>query len=234
MTASKSQIRKHIWQQLREQNQARFPFPVEGRIPNFKGAEQAASRITNTSEWRAARVIKINPDSPQKKLRQWAMEQHKTLVVPTPRLQDGFLLLDNLSDRAQKAATIKGARQWGTKTPVTQIPPIDMIISGSVGVSKKGQRVGKGHGYSELEFAIAQEVNKITPETVVATTVHEIQIVEEIKTSSHDVPLDIIATPEKLIRVDHQMERPTGIEWDKITTDMLEEIPLLKKWYTAP
>jgi hypothetical protein len=45
---------------------ARFPRPVHHRIPNFVDAEKAAQRLADLPEFKAAKVIKVNPDTPQK------------------------------------------------------------------------------------------------------------------------------------------------------------------------
>ena len=63
----KSRIRERVWEQLTAERQAAFPFPVRGRIPNFKGASQAAARLAALPEFGRARVIKVNPDSPQRR-----------------------------------------------------------------------------------------------------------------------------------------------------------------------
>jgi hypothetical protein len=38
---SKDAARRHVWQRLRDEAAARFPFPIDGRIPNYQGAEAA-------------------------------------------------------------------------------------------------------------------------------------------------------------------------------------------------
>ena len=47
----------------------RFPRPVHHRIPNFVDAEEAAARLATLPEFLAARVVKVNPDTPQKAVR---------------------------------------------------------------------------------------------------------------------------------------------------------------------
>jgi hypothetical protein len=53
-------IRERIWALLERERAARFP-GVEGRIPNFAGAPAAAARLASLPAWRAARVVKSNP-----------------------------------------------------------------------------------------------------------------------------------------------------------------------------
>ena len=66
MKKEKDKIRYEVWRKLEELGLARFPRPVYGRIPNFIGAEKAASRLLNLREYIDARVVKVSPDSPQR------------------------------------------------------------------------------------------------------------------------------------------------------------------------
>ncbi len=91
---SKQAARDWVWEQLTAQRQARFPFPVVGRIPNFAGAEQAAERLLDHPIFAGVEHIKCNPDSPQKPLRRMALERGITVYVPTPRLKGGFMRFD--------------------------------------------------------------------------------------------------------------------------------------------
>lgn len=61
---AKQRIRERIWRTLEDEGAARFP-GARGRIPNFRGAEAAAERLAELPEWKAAAVVKSNPDSPQ-------------------------------------------------------------------------------------------------------------------------------------------------------------------------
>ena len=84
----KENIRKIIWDLLEEKNVVTFPRPVYGRIPNFIGANVAAERLEELTLWRKARVIKSNPDSPQKWVRENALRHGKTVYMAVPRLRE--------------------------------------------------------------------------------------------------------------------------------------------------
>jgi hypothetical protein len=64
--ADKSAARMWVWDRLRAEGVARFPFPPHGRIPNFAGAEAAAARLLDIEPWKSATAIKLNPD-PQRR-----------------------------------------------------------------------------------------------------------------------------------------------------------------------
>jgi 5-formyltetrahydrofolate cyclo-ligase len=102
---AKQAVRERVWALLERERVARFP-GARGRIPNFAGAPVAAARPAALPAWRAADVVKANPDA-------------------------------------------------------------------------DGGRVGKGGGLSDLEFALLVEAGLIGDDTVVATTVHPLQALEE-------------------------------------------------------
>jgi 5-formyltetrahydrofolate cyclo-ligase len=208
--------------------------PLHDRIPNFAGAEAAARRLTELPEWQAARRIKCNPDAPQRAVRLAALRQGKTVLMAVPRLRAErcFLRLDprDLQGKLAQAATIKGASTLGVPVSPAQIGRIDLIVAGSVAVNPGGARLGKGGGYSDLEFALARAVGVVDDTTPVVTTVHELQVVDDtIPMTAHDVPLDIVVTPERVIRAPRPHKKPVGIFWEELSEEQLAEMPALAK-----
>lgn len=95
-------------------------------------------------------------------------------------------------DDIDHAATVGGSAEVGVPVHPTDVDPIDLIVSGSVAVTPAGTRVGKGEGYSDLEFAILGAFDLVDDGTVTATTVHELQVVDaDVPQSSHDVPTEL-------------------------------------------
>ena len=89
--------------------------------------------------------------------------------------------------------------------------------------------MGKGGGYSDLEFALLTEANKIGSKTPIVTSVHPLQIVdEEIPMTSHDIPLTAIVTPENATPIGSTRRRPKGIYWAMLPDEKLAAIPVLK------
>jgi len=225
-------IRERIWKLMEELDIAKFPRPVYGRIPNFIGAEKAAERLCRTSIWRKAEVIKANPDSPQQPVRYKALLNGKKLVMATPRLKKGFLLLDPAKIPYYKiryASTIRGAFRYGKLLSLTEIPSIDLIVTGCVAIDKYGGRVGKGGGYAELEYAILRELDAINDDTMVITTIHDIQIIDEkIPIEKHDLTIDAAFTPTKTLYIRPRPAKPRGIYWDllgdKESLDVFKEL----------
>ena len=232
---TKDEVRRDVWRAMDREGVSRFP-GAEGRIPKFAGAKAAAERLAKHPAWVDAQTIKANPDSPQTHARRLALSQGKTVVMAVPRLRDQhpFRLLDpdRLSkDQIREAATIKGAMRHGEVTDLDQVPQLDLVLTGSVAVNLKGARCGKGGGFSDLEYGLLLEAGKIDSRTVVATTVHPIQIVREnLLMTAHDIPLNLVATPRAAIEVEGAFKRPTGILWDHLQPPQIHEIPVLERF----
>ena len=105
-----------MWTLLEDEGVSRFP-GARGRIPNFKGAEQCAQRVAELDVWNHAKVLKANPDSPQRAIRHLALKQGKTVYMAVPRLREKkcFVELDpqRLGNRLYEASSIKGAFELG-------------------------------------------------------------------------------------------------------------------------
>ena len=65
-----------------------------------------------------------------------------------------------LGGRLREAATIGGAARLGEAVGPEALGRIDLVVAGSVAVNRRGARVGKGGGYSDLEFALARAVER--------------------------------------------------------------------------
>jgi len=236
---AKAALREEVWSALQEAGGARFP-GARGRIPNFVGAEAAAERLRGTDGWQRAATLKANPDAPQWPVRQRALEDGKTVFMAVPRLAEGdpFFVLDpgRLTTTPRKASSIKGASAHGIKIAVEELEPVDLVVAGSVAVDGDGARLGKGGGYSDLEFAIATQLGLIGPQTLVATTVHETQIVGvgRIPVAAHDVRLDVIVTPERVIMCGSHRTALASINWADLTEEKIASIPVLARLRPGP
>lgn len=234
MVSTKEALRERIWSALTAKGVARFP-GAYGRIPNFEGAETAAQLLTLLDIWRNARTLKSNPDMPQRPVRFKALKAGKIVYMAVPRLRERnpFIELDpRVIGEADlwKASSIEGAFSMGRSISLDQMLPVDLIMAGSVAVSLDGARLGKGGGYSDLEYALAREAGLVSDKTPIVTTVHAIQIVDEgeIEITAHDVSLDWIITPEGAHPTNRSFPQPRGIQWE-ILGQKLDEIPVLQE-----
>jgi|TARA_B100000315_G_scaffold249056_1_gene279735 5-formyltetrahydrofolate cyclo-ligase len=227
---SKATACQHAWDLLADQGLARFPFPPHGRIPNFKGARTAAERLFREAPWVDASAIKVNPDSPQKWVRQRALELGIRVYVPTPKLAGGFHLLDPELIPPQcygDAATLKTMTRFSVDVTLAALPQVDAMVSGCAAVTRTGKRCGKGAGYSDIEYALLLELGH--EPVPVATTVHDVQVVDDFPVMSNDLPLALIATPTQTIRVARALTAPSGIDWSAIDAKTVDAMPPLQE-----
>jgi 5-formyltetrahydrofolate cyclo-ligase len=231
--AAKAALRDEVWAAMSVKGIGRFPAPTN-RIPNFVGAEAAATRLAETPEWQSARTLKANPDSPQLPVRVRALQDEKLLYMAVPRLAetDPFFVLDpaHLSDTPRKAATIKGAGRSARTVGLDDMEPVDLVIAGCVAVGEDGRRLGKGGGFSDLELAVATAAGLISSRTVIATTVHDVQVVASgrVPVTDHDFVIDVIVTPTRVLRPRRSGRRKRSrLDWSALSEEKIASIPLL-------
>jgi len=221
-------------------------------------------------------------------VRRAALRGRKTVYVAQPRLRDAdpFLRIDpaDLVDvgsvdsesadvdadgpTVDDATTVSGISTHGTPVAPEDVPHVDLVVAGSVGVTTDGARIGKGEGYATSSGAYSANSapsterrkaplagegqspsgNRASPgdsrakpddgATTVATTVHELSVLDGPESpiadpaelpapDAHDVPLDLVVTPERTIRTETPYARPEGIDWDALDDDKLAAIPVL-------
>ncbi|MGP3925343.1 5-formyltetrahydrofolate cyclo-ligase [Streptomyces sp. 8N616] len=160
-----------------------------------------------------------------------ALVEGKTVFMAVPKLADPhpFYLLDPaaLAVPPAEAAASKVAAAVAPKVDVEALRPVDMVVVGSVAVNRSGVRIGKGAGYSDLEFAFLMEAGLISSRTVVVTTVHAVQVLdEELPATGHDFGVDLIVTPDEVITC-RSPHRPAGLVWEHLDAEKIASIPVL-------
>ena len=228
---AKRQVRERIWSLL-DQYDAVQPPGAAGHIPSFTGADQAAQRLAELPPWTSAQVVKSNPDRAQLPVRVRALRDRKTVYMAVPRLGtvQPFYRLEpqTLADvDLDVAATGAGAAHLAPRVGLDQMQPVDIIVCGSVAVDRRGVRIGKGAGYSDIEVALLHDAGLLRPETVIVTTVHDLQIVDQpIPDSPHDFRVHFVVTPTQVIPCP-PASPPAGIDWRQVTAEQAAAIPVL-------
>ncbi|MEJ1161638.1 5-formyltetrahydrofolate cyclo-ligase [Prosthecomicrobium sp. N25] len=232
----KDALRREIWSAL--ETIGAGVGPVWSRIPDFVGAEAAAARLAATAEWRAARIVKCNPDPPQIPVRRRALEEGKLLYAPVPELVKPFpfVLLDPEALARRRIPFADAARsevfvEEGEPVRFQDMRPMDFVVVGSVAVTREGGRTGKGGGFADLELGIFRELGLVRPSTPIATTVHGLQVVdrERLIMQAHDSALHYVATPDALIETRTTHRQPLGVDWDRVQPDQYAGIPFLRE-----
>ncbi|XP_037068674.1 methenyltetrahydrofolate synthase domain-containing protein-like [Pollicipes pollicipes] len=134
-----------------------------------------------------------------------------------------------------RVARAEGVRKFSTPIGLDNIVPVDLIVVGSVAVSKDGYRIGKGEGYADLEYAMARGAGAVSEETLVITTVHDDQVFDylppELFGAQATCTVDMIVTHRRRSSTVSQrtrQDRP-GIIWNAGDgRRKLKAIPILK------
>ena len=199
MNHEKQKLRKTIYNDLIEHQISTIH--CIGRIPDFKGSEEAAENLRQTLEWNMSHTIFVSPDTAQRKVRENALMDNKLLIMVTPKIQDGYLKLDpeSLQKHENEASTKEGAFKYGKK--IDELPKVDLVVEGSVAVDLEGGRLGKGGGYGDREIEYLKKTGSIKPDTPILSTVHNLQIIEQVPTEGHDQKINMIVTPDKVLRI---------------------------------
>ena len=98
--------------------------------------------------------------------------------MPAPRLRGGFVRLspENIPpDEIRRAVSLKHYSKYGEEIALENMPPVNLVIAGSVAVSSGVPVRGKGEGYSDwnTEYCVTSARQDIPT----ATLVHPLQVV---------------------------------------------------------
>lgn len=126
-----------------------------------------------------------------------------------------------------------------TELPAHDMEELDMVIVGCVAVSPTlGHCVGRGYGHTDLQLAMLQHMGAVVARTVVATVVHEQQVLHHKQHQQHrhifracDFPVDLIVAPSFQHVVYARAPRPERLFWGRISRRRLASTPLLDVLY---
>ncbi len=199
MYDTKESLRNMMWELLEKEGITGSN--SNGKIPDFIGTQNAANLLKNTKEWEDSITIFVSPDTAQLKVRENALLDGKILIMASPKLLNGYLILkpSDVNGYEIEASTISGAFKHGKKLEI--FPEVDMVVEGSVAVDKYGGRLGKGGGYGDIEISNLKFLEKINFSTPVVSTVHEKQVIERVPLEPHDQKINMIVTPERVFRI---------------------------------
>ncbi|XP_063332847.1 methenyltetrahydrofolate synthase domain-containing protein isoform X2 [Pelmatolapia mariae] len=208
----------------------------QARFITLEGAFAACAKVLELQAFTHTSEVKVDPDKPLEGARLAVLQARKTLLVPTPRLRTGLFNRITPPQGASKeqlriCSSSQGVKDFSVPVGLDAKIKIDLMVVGSVAVSEKGFRIGKGEGFADLEYGMMASMGAVNESTVVVTVVHDCQVVDipEDLMGSHDLTVDYILTPTRVIKTDCQLPKPSGIIWNKLDTEKLQKIPILKK-----
>ena len=128
------------------------------------------------------------------------------------------------------AGTLDGAARLATPVGLREVAalgPLDAVVTGCRAVSRDGMRMGKGHGWFDIEWGILTALGIAGEDTPVIVACHDVQILrpdEVPPRKAHDTLVDWIVTPSQTIEVARDRPKPVGIAWDRLRADQLASI----------
>ncbi|KJS17077.1 MAG: 5-formyltetrahydrofolate cyclo-ligase [Hoeflea sp. BRH_c9] len=230
--------RQRIWDRLKQvaRPDTRFHMQFADFIPDFEGVEAATDRICALPAYQNCQLAFVTPDNSMTELRRRLIAARVPLVTATYNIQRGFLYIapDAVPEGVEHyAAWLDGVEHFARPVTLEEIAGLggfDLMATGASAVSADGVRFGKGHGFFDLEWGMFTDLGLAVDTTPVAAIVHDVQVVEDhLQMSATDIPVDFIATPSRLIRVERQERRPRGMKWDRLTMQEIQEMPPLRE-----
>jgi len=239
----KMSLRQQVWNSLETADAVLFPRPCHGRIPNCVCSPDACRRLLDLPQVRGASVVKVHPSIGAAALRTALVAAGKTVLVP-PYPGETFLYLRLHRSLVPNEAALARAGdkreylRWAVPLLLEEIPLIDIVVVATCVVAPNGVRLGKGKGYGEVEWGILTEIGAVDPaKTLVFTICHDLQVVGDERLSptmvaSHDLPVDAVATPSRLIWCRGPQSaahmKPSGVRWDLVGAELEHDIGALK------
>jgi 5-formyltetrahydrofolate cyclo-ligase len=186
--ATKASIRKNLREIL-----AKMP-PAERHQKSLA----ACRLIQGSPEFAAARVVMLYLSSPEEvdtaplALRCW--QEGKTVVVPKVSWDQRRMLPVEISTlHADMTTSGPGVREPIAGKPVP-VDLIDLVIVPGLGFTSDGHRIGRGMGFYD-RFLSQPEFLGLS-----CGLAYEEQVLEELPTLDHDVPLSMLVTNKEIRR----------------------------------
>ena len=233
-----ARLRRIVWGRLAEvaRPDSRYHLDFANFVPDFVGSDRCNERIRALPEYQGARTIFITPDNNLEALRAQALDDAKELIVCTPEIRRGFLLLQPgrvPREQRELAATLDAQERFGAPLTLQELRahrPIDLVLTGAAAVTAEGVHFGKGHGYLDLEWGLLRELRLVGDATPVVVSVHDCQVINErVPYASFDCTVDVIVTPQGVLRCAPRLPKPIGIQWTRVTRQRVESVTYLRE-----
>jgi len=231
-------VRETVWTELRKvaRPDSRFHWDFSSFIADFEGSEAAAQRLTQLEAWQKSSLFFIAPDNSTEAVRRRAIEEGKSFLMTTYGIRRGFLFLEGgqvPKGEERYATTLDGMDRYAKPVSLEEISGlghVGLLVTGGSGVTRTGLRVGKGHGFFDVECAILSQLKVMSDESVIADIVHDCQIVDiEVDPSPNDVGVHLIVTPTQTLTVSSPVKGPGKILWDLIPGTEFEEMDTINE-----
>lgn len=233
---TKRSLRVQTWRKIQEKSAGIVANGIFNRIPDFVDNDKAAALLAETPEFKKANKIKVNIDRALDSVKLQVLAASKELYLPGTRESNALYLkvecpADATEEERKAIIHVQDIQKSRTQILLEDKVKFDLVVIGSCLVSRDGYRIGRGNGFADLDIGLLIEIGSITPETIIATFVHDLQVVDNLPTNlfqKYDTPVDLIVTPTEVIRVAKPLPRPTGLFWEILSERRLKIIPVLQ------
>ncbi len=158
----------------------------------------ACKRLLDQPEFRRAQVVMIylpladEVDVTPIALRGW--QEDKTIAAPKLSWDQRHMIPVQIRSLETDVVTdARGIREPAGGDPVP-LEMVDLVLVPALAFDRKGNRLGRGAGFYDRFLASAQFRG------VAAGIAFCEQVVEEVPTHAHDVPVDMLVTDEEMLR----------------------------------
>jgi 5-formyltetrahydrofolate cyclo-ligase len=238
----RQEYRQEVWDDLREvaRPDSRFAWDFNEFIADYEGSKRGAEHIRNLGDEIGVESWFVTPDNNLDSLRESLIKDDIPFVMPSYGIRRGLLRLDSegIPDGEETfASVLDGVNRFGEELSLTQLSEkydqFDILVTGASFVTTDGLRMGKGHGYFDLEWGMLRELDLVDETTPVVAVAHDVQILGEnlVKRdelmAEHDTIVDHIVTPSGIQHVEDTPAKPQGIYWELLDEEDIAAVPPL-------
>jgi len=233
--------REEVWAELQDvaRPDSRFGWDFSSFIPDYEGSEGCANCLLELGEERGYEHWFITPDNNLDPLREELIKRDVPFVMPTYGIKRGFVHLksSNISEEmTQFVGTLDGMNRYANRIPLEEmestLDPFDCMVTGASFVTGDGLRMGKGHGFFDLEWAMMREVGLADASTDVVADIHDVQLLEDREgqalAEDHDTIVDVIVTPGQTRLIEDSPLKPKGLNWSLLDKEEVFDMPPLQ------
>jgi 5-formyltetrahydrofolate cyclo-ligase len=225
---------------------SRFNHDFMSFTPDFRGSHAATELVAELECYKSASAILVTSDNSLESFRLRALQDGKKLLVATYRLRRGFILLDPAridAARLELATCLDGMEKpgIGRAVSIAQIRDedirIEMCVTGGLVFNEQGVVVFEGQSLFEVQWAMLQDIKALGISAHVVAVAHACQVVDETQLGMQritpdktgEVQCDYVVTPEKVFEVDAAVKPSSGVDFDAVDPEALQNIPPLQE-----
>lgn len=155
------------------------------QIQSISGSPgKTAEQLRKSAIYRESRRLFVTPSPLLLQIRINCLLDGKELLMPSPALRDGFLLIkphEIAFNKLAHAVTFKGSQQFGTPVAVQGINTlfVDLVVCDAVAVDIEGTRLGDGQGFLDLACGLLGELGALGGKSTYLAVIEKTSLLEK-------------------------------------------------------